>query len=727
MHSNHYPSYLRVDTVSVNDDHSKALANALVRVVVSRSRKVNGIDRPPVHPILSLPPELISLIFIHCLPPYAELRASKAPLLLTRICGAWRALALRTPALWASVAFKLFHDASVSTNPTPHELKFRKLTWWLAQGAAHPLTLNLHCHTQHPAVVPLLLEHAARWADADIFLHPSTLTAFSAAAESGSGSTSALELPLLRRLSLGCWPLRFKADADSERTLPVITAFANAPRLTHVSLLKLPLSAVVLPWTQLTNLFASCASVDDVSRVLRLAPSLQHLQLDFRDWPASGPQTSAESEDEVESSDIVHESLTSLTLHTHPALVVPLSVLLGGALPALPLPLPSPSPLAGASGAQLTLPSLTSLSLPPLAPTDVSTLVAFAARSRLGDTLRELTLPITPLARGTILAVLGPLKSLEKLELRFPGEVVLEDILGALGPAVTPDAIMECSADDAEIDIDADGQNDDEKLDLAHVPFLPCLRELHADCFRGRVPYALLRAALEARWGVETDVSSSSSIASSDEDATCVDVPVAVAQLRSFTVTTLSPSPKPATPSGSSYFSFWLSSSSLPEEPRLQFDADTDAVHIAALQALKAQGMDVNVAWSQRISSRVDRYTSLNLRHRTLLFGATNRVPAAHCTNGASTKAAASVGTFIDLKHAGMRRNPSPPVVDVWNDAWFRCFSERRSGLCDPDVLYESRLGDSDVADAVSRLLISPTATLFLRGMQFVDEVSAAE
>ncbi|KAF8207694.1 hypothetical protein K438DRAFT_1521965, partial [Mycena galopus ATCC 62051] len=52
------------------------------------------------HPILDLPPELISLIFVHCLPSFAELHPSKAPLLLAHICGAWRALALRTPELW---------------------------------------------------------------------------------------------------------------------------------------------------------------------------------------------------------------------------------------------------------------------------------------------------------------------------------------------------------------------------------------------------------------------------------------------------------------------------------------------------------------------------------------------------------------------------------------------------------------------------------------------------
>ncbi|KAJ7814747.1 hypothetical protein B0H14DRAFT_2522102 [Mycena olivaceomarginata] len=112
----------------------------------------------PIHPILSLAPELISLIFVHCLPSLAlgqpELHPSKAPILLTRICGAWRALALRTPALWASVTFQLFHRLSSAANPQPLELQFCRLAWWLAQGASHPLTLFLHCRQQHPDIVP---------------------------------------------------------------------------------------------------------------------------------------------------------------------------------------------------------------------------------------------------------------------------------------------------------------------------------------------------------------------------------------------------------------------------------------------------------------------------------------------------------------------------------------------------------------------------------------------
>ncbi|KAJ7731723.1 hypothetical protein B0H14DRAFT_2998296 [Mycena olivaceomarginata] len=438
---------------------------------------------PPLHPILSLAPELISLIFVHCLPSLTlgqqELHPSKAPILLTHICGAWRALALGTPALWASVAFQLFHRLSSAANPQPLEPQFCKLAWWLAQGASHPLTLFLHCRQQHPDIVPLLVEHAARWADVDLFLHPTTLTAFASAL---AESHCELEVPLLRRLSLGCSP----------GALPHITTlFAHAPRLTDVSLLKLPLAAVKLPWCQLTRFYASCAEVNDAVRMLRLAPALQHLQLDFQHWPplpSLTPPPDAETESEgwdvdVES-DITHESLTSLTLHTHPASPVPLALLLRF----------------------LTLPSLASFTLPPLGPADVRAFAAFALRSRLSHTLRELTLALAPLPCGAILDVLAPLLSLQKLELRFPGEVVLGDVLRALTLAGTEvaeagEGVSDGAAPgaDAVAGTESEGTTDEDEEPL-RAPFLPSLQHLHVDCFRGTVPYAALRAALEARW-----------------------------------------------------------------------------------------------------------------------------------------------------------------------------------------------------------------------------------
>ncbi|KAJ6608263.1 hypothetical protein B0H10DRAFT_1711402, partial [Mycena sp. CBHHK59/15] len=54
-----------------------------------------------VHPVLSLPPEITSEIFIHCLPSgFLKPSTRKAPLLFTQICHRWRLIALETPELW---------------------------------------------------------------------------------------------------------------------------------------------------------------------------------------------------------------------------------------------------------------------------------------------------------------------------------------------------------------------------------------------------------------------------------------------------------------------------------------------------------------------------------------------------------------------------------------------------------------------------------------------------
>ncbi|KAJ6630351.1 hypothetical protein B0H10DRAFT_1649973, partial [Mycena sp. CBHHK59/15] len=56
-----------------------------------------------VYPILTLPLEITSEIFSHCLPPnilMVEPSTSAAPLLLTEICRTWRTIALSTPGLW---------------------------------------------------------------------------------------------------------------------------------------------------------------------------------------------------------------------------------------------------------------------------------------------------------------------------------------------------------------------------------------------------------------------------------------------------------------------------------------------------------------------------------------------------------------------------------------------------------------------------------------------------
>ncbi|KAJ6457026.1 hypothetical protein C8R47DRAFT_915790, partial [Mycena vitilis] len=62
-----------------------------------------------VYPILTIAPEIISRIFLACLPDHGRVRPSvnKPPLVLAQICRQWREIALSLPELWASVDLRL--------------------------------------------------------------------------------------------------------------------------------------------------------------------------------------------------------------------------------------------------------------------------------------------------------------------------------------------------------------------------------------------------------------------------------------------------------------------------------------------------------------------------------------------------------------------------------------------------------------------------------------------
>ncbi|KAJ7209838.1 hypothetical protein C8J57DRAFT_1087325, partial [Mycena rebaudengoi] len=54
------------------------------------------------YPVLTLPPEILSRIFVFCLPTdlYPRPSPKTAPLLVAQICGHWREIALETSELW---------------------------------------------------------------------------------------------------------------------------------------------------------------------------------------------------------------------------------------------------------------------------------------------------------------------------------------------------------------------------------------------------------------------------------------------------------------------------------------------------------------------------------------------------------------------------------------------------------------------------------------------------
>ncbi|KAF7317811.1 F-box domain-containing protein [Mycena kentingensis (nom. inval.)] len=119
------------------------------------------------YPVLTLPSEVVSEIFLQCIPVYpARPRlVGDFPENLAQICRRWRGIALGTPALWQGLHIP--HTALTAGASTAVER-------WLDRSRTLPLSIRVDCvgedgrHNHNcllsiGAVVERLLVHRARW------------------------------------------------------------------------------------------------------------------------------------------------------------------------------------------------------------------------------------------------------------------------------------------------------------------------------------------------------------------------------------------------------------------------------------------------------------------------------------------------------------------------------------------------------------------------------------
>ncbi|KAJ7175238.1 hypothetical protein C8R43DRAFT_872969, partial [Mycena crocata] len=90
-----------------------------------------------VYPVLTLPVEITSQIFLECLPQNGRVRPSPhaAPLLLAQICHHWRNIALSTCQLWSTV------DISLSEFYPSQKHPWNSLERWFRRAKGVPLWL----------------------------------------------------------------------------------------------------------------------------------------------------------------------------------------------------------------------------------------------------------------------------------------------------------------------------------------------------------------------------------------------------------------------------------------------------------------------------------------------------------------------------------------------------------------------------------------------------------
>ncbi|KAG2365525.1 hypothetical protein BDR07DRAFT_1353739 [Suillus spraguei] len=99
-----------------------------------------------------LPPEILSHIFMYCLPEeqYLSPASSLAPMLLTRICRRWTDVAMCTPGLWC----KLFMDVDYSD----WQLTAFGCNSWLKRSRQYPLSLAVKCVAKDITYQRILLQ-----------------------------------------------------------------------------------------------------------------------------------------------------------------------------------------------------------------------------------------------------------------------------------------------------------------------------------------------------------------------------------------------------------------------------------------------------------------------------------------------------------------------------------------------------------------------------------------
>ncbi|KAK6996954.1 hypothetical protein R3P38DRAFT_3068799 [Favolaschia claudopus] len=227
-----------------------------------------------------LPSDILEAIFLACLPTgrNAVMSAQEAPLLLCRICSAWRTAALSMPRLWASLHIPIAFISAKSDTRRP------AVEQWLTRAAASAMRLSLCNMSASWGTVPLpsddevaalvksVAKFSPRWQNVE-FTWMDDVTAQALAGIHAPGLES------------------FKF-AGNLIDLSHFDQVLNSPRLRAVSLSSSKLALVpTLPiaWHQLTTLVIHCAregsssiSLADIISLFGRCPQLVSFQVALR-------------------------------------------------------------------------------------------------------------------------------------------------------------------------------------------------------------------------------------------------------------------------------------------------------------------------------------------------------------------------------------------------------------------------------------------------------------
>ncbi|KAF7332626.1 F-box domain-containing protein [Mycena kentingensis (nom. inval.)] len=213
-------------------------------------------------PSSSLPAEVTSEIFIHCLPgTETPSGALEAPLLLCFVCKTWANIARATPALWRSFVIDpaYWHGAKLAM----------AMQLWASAAGALPLDVTILgslANVDLPEFVGAFREHlAGSITSLGLRLHTDDLLRLKA---------HPLNTPKLRELEV------IVEDPDDANPAEVNGLFGEMPLLRTVALEYLRPSAITLPWDHIIDFRCETYTFAQLLEALRLLPNL--LRGDFK-------------------------------------------------------------------------------------------------------------------------------------------------------------------------------------------------------------------------------------------------------------------------------------------------------------------------------------------------------------------------------------------------------------------------------------------------------------
>ncbi|KAJ7471530.1 hypothetical protein B0H11DRAFT_1371511 [Mycena galericulata] len=234
-------------------------------------------------PVITLPVEITSQIFIHCLPDDPlDFNASESAVLLGSVCRQWRDIALSVPQLWST--WSLAIDGYTPLGRIRASLKL-----WFARSKNHPLSIRLRymdskgqdtssademwwerASDRAPYILAIILEHHQRWKNIE-FNIPVTFL---------ENLTSPDSPPYLTHLSLGSAQEDWGGSDATAEPIAFLGPGGAAPQLRslHITLEKQNhlsrFDEIQIPYAQLTSFTGTMFGPLESLYVLSRMPAL---------------------------------------------------------------------------------------------------------------------------------------------------------------------------------------------------------------------------------------------------------------------------------------------------------------------------------------------------------------------------------------------------------------------------------------------------------------------